>query len=279
MKISKRCRRTMYRAPQVFRTAFLVSVFVYGESVLLAQNADEIVASLEQQSAAQLETRLTEISDRLDRLSQYKLRSGVGAIGYRSKVHDNGNHHEWIRIDLGEKTLIDQVVIVPTLLRNAEAGFRAEGFPLQFRVVVGTGAKQDGTVVASFDAEDQLLPRIALVVIPFNETTASWVVVEAELLTARQFDGRYLLQFAEILVFSGYENVAQRRPLQTSSNEPTGSPAWGMHFVVDGFMPYLMNGAGEKKASLSSVNIERIINHVSRLTRNQHSQFHRSISI
>ena len=63
------------------------------------------------------------------------------------------------------------------------------------------------------------------------------------MLTPRQFDGKYLLQLAEILVFSGPENVALRKPLRTSSNEPAGSPAWDATFLVDGSMPYLMNSA------------------------------------
>lgn len=204
------------------------------------------------QSVSQLERRLDEINRQLDGLPQFSLRSGVGAIGFRSQPHDTESQHEWIKIQLDGKHLIDEVVLVPTLLRDPASGFRAEGFPLEFRIVVGDGSSESGAVVASFGRDDQLQPRLAPVVVRFEKTLASWVRVEADVLSPRQFDGKYLLQFAEILVFSDQTNVALGQSVDSSSNVSNGSDAWDETFAFDGFTPYLMNSA-EGSESLAFV--------------------------
>ncbi len=201
---------------------------------------------LDNQPIVALESRLQEIDQQLSKLPHYSLRSGVGAIGFRSETHLDAEHQEWLKIDFGGEFLIDEIVLVPNLSREPASGFRAEGFPEQFRILAGTAADPNGRVIASYTLEDQLLPRIAPVVIPCNSLkplSASWVKIESQRLTARQFDGRYLMQFSEISVFSGNENIALGRPVESSSNLP-GGPAWAQKFAVDGFTPYLMNGAG-----------------------------------
>lgn len=220
--------------------ALLVLIAVVG--IALSQGSGTPDQQLQRLTVSQLKERLAEIDIRLPSLAQYSLRSGVGAIGYRSRAYRDAAHAEWIQIELDQEFSIDEIVLVPNLLREAERGFTAEGFPTEFRVVVGSGNDADGREVASFKEENNLLPRMAPVVIPTTGARGSWVRVEAERLSPRQFDGRFLFQLAEILVFCGQENVALRRPVTSSSDESTGSPAWEGPFVVDGFMPYLMNG-------------------------------------
>ncbi|MDQ8183471.1 histidine kinase [Pelagicoccus sp. SDUM812005] len=217
--------------------------------------APDAARPLEEQSLAFLEQRLSDIEAELDELASYSLRSGVGTKGHRSDGHDDPDHTEWVEIELGEKVAIDQIALVPTILRDTKRGFVDEGFPVAFRIVVGTreNAEEDGIVVANFTEEDQLSPRIAPLVVPFPSTFADWVRVEATKLSPRGFEGRYFLQLAEIFVFSGPENVALRKPVRASSVpaiEVDHPGAWDRNHVVDGFAPYLMDAAqGEQSVA------------------------------
>jgi signal transduction histidine kinase len=190
----------------------------------------------------ELEHRLDAIKSRLATLAHFTMQTGVGPIGSRSADHDTADHTEWVQIDLGAPVPIDEIVIVPTIYRRFDSQLQSDGFPEAFRVVAGTGALADGTVVASFTAADGLLPRIAPVVIPCR-IEASWVRVEATALSARAWDGRHVLQLSEILVFRGEDNVASGRPVAASSTVSHQQPARQERFLVDGFVPYLMDAA------------------------------------
>lgn len=188
----------------------------------------------------QLEQRLRTIDSELEQLASYSLRSGVGPVGYQSHSHRQPDNKEWIRIELGEEHTIDQVVLVPTIWRDAKTGLQAEGFPLAFRILAGT--PHTTNVVATFTAENHLLPRIAPLVVsslPFN---ASWLGVEATTLSPRGWDHQYVLGLSEILALSGMENVALQKPVAVSSAY-RGDEARHERFLVDGFVPYLLDAA------------------------------------
>ena len=198
------------------------------------------------QDLADLEQRLDDIDSRLGTLAHFTMQTGAGAIGYRSVAHDTAAHEEWVQIDLGEPGPIDEIVIVPTIYRTFDSQLQADAFPEAFRVVAGTGEEADGTVIASFTADDRLLPRIGPVVIPC-QVQASWVRVESTTLSARAWDGKYVLQLSEILVFRGEDNIAVRRPVTASSSVNQNQAARHMRFLVDGFVPYLMDAtAGDQ---------------------------------
>jgi len=202
--------------------------------------------SLEALSQGQLERQLVEIDTKLDDLAAFSLRSGVGSVGYRSQAHPRPDQTEWVQIDLGKEVAIDQIVLVPTLWRGAKTGLQQEGFPEDFHLVAGTSQDEIGTVIASFTAKDRLLPRIAPLIVPCPGTRASWVRVEATLLSPSAWDGLCYLGLAEILVYRGQENVALHRPTQASSNfEGTDRQKEGL---VDGFTPYVMNAAYGNKS-------------------------------
>ena len=198
------------------------------------------------QDVADLEQRLEDIDSRLGTLAHFTMQTGAGAIGYRSLAHNTAAHEEWVQIDLGEPGPIDEIVIVPTIYRRFDSQLQADAFPEAFRVVAGTGEKASGTVIASFTADDHLLPRIAPVVIPC-QVQASWVRVEATTLSARAWDGKYALQLSEILVFRGADNIAFNRSVTASSSVNQEQAARHSRFLVDGFVPYLMDAtAGDQ---------------------------------
>jgi len=212
--------------------------------------ADAPVSAL---SLNELGQRLEDIDSELEQLASYSLRGGMGNVGYRSRPHLEPDTPEWIEIDLGEVQSVDKVVVVPAIWRDTKTGFRADGFPLEFRIVAGTEEGAEGEVLASFDESDRLLPRIAPVVIRCEEVSASWLRLEATTLSPRAWDGMYLLQLSEIFVFSGEENIALQRPVTASTPELRKSVGRHQRFLVDGFVPYLMDAAqGEQSLAFVS---------------------------
>ncbi len=200
-----------------------------------------------------LEQRLVSIDAELATLASYSLLSGVGSVGYRTQAHKESAHPEWIQIELGNEETIDQVILVPAIWRDTKSNFRADGFPLEFRIIVGTCMDDKGTVVASFSKQDQLLPRISPVIVSFPATRASWVRVEASVLTPRAWDRLYILQLSEIFVFGGEENFALRKLVRTSCSEQDKGGARDKQFLTDGFVPYLMDAAqGEQSLAFLS---------------------------
>ena len=204
---------------------------------------------LSRRSVGQLQDELTDIDAELTQLARYSLQSGVGAIGYRSQTHADPNVIEWVEIVLPDVTTVDEVILVPAILRDISLGFTSDAFPIEFRVlaILDLSTDDDETAeqieIASFSASDHLLPRIAPLVIPCNGVKARRIRIEATLLGQRKFDGLSLLQLSEVLIFSDKENVALHQTVRSSSNAPTGSPAWGKRFLVDGFVPYSMHSA------------------------------------
>lgn len=207
--------------------------------------------NLEKASLSQLEERIEAIDSQLERLAHYNLRSGVGSIGFRSEGYPTPDQREWFQVDLETPTPIDQIILVPSIWRDTKAGYNADGFPAEFKVIAGLDSNTEGTVIASFSESDQVLPRIAPLVIPC-QTTASWIRVETSKLPRRLFDGMYNLELAEIMIFNGQENVALHRQVTTSSGLSFAHSARQKSFLVDGFVPYLMD-AGRGQQSIAFV--------------------------
>ena len=180
-------------------------------------------------------------------LARFSLRGGTGPTGYRSVKHDRSESVEWIELDLAAVHEINQVVLVPTLWRDAKKGFTADAFPLEFRILAGRHPDTNGTVLASFSEADHLIPRLAPLVIPCPATSANWLRLEASKLSPRAWDGTFTLQLSEIMVFSGDVNVALQKPVQHSPQEMVRHNPWHSAFLTDGFGPYLMEAFhGEK---------------------------------
>jgi len=195
-------------------------------------------------SIAQLEQRLEEIDAELARLAHYSLRSGVGAIGYRSLAHEHADHTEWIELELEKEVSLDEIMLVPTIRRDSQDGFQADGFPTDFRITTGTHNDRNGILLGEYGPSHGILPRIAPVVVPAKGISASWIRIEATKLSKRTIDGKYIFALSEILVFSNGENVALRRPVSvSSSHRERVDSSWAPRFLTDGHTPYLMDAA------------------------------------
>ncbi|BDS05896.1 hypothetical protein NT6N_09360 [Oceaniferula spumae] len=204
--------------------------------LMVTDMAESAPVSLQDLSLPELEQRLNDIDTELEDLAQITLRNGTGSVGYRSKAYASAENREWFHIDLGEEVTVDQVVLVPTLFRDPEAGIRAEGFPQAFKVYVGNDNSRK--VVASRDLKDELLPRLAPLAVTFAPVKTSWVRIEASHLSPRISDHKYMLQLAEIMVFSGLENVALRKPVRVPESRTHRFP---LQQLTDGFTPFRMD--------------------------------------
>lgn len=220
---------------------------IVGLVLLIVGMLQSIVAgptrtSLESLSQDQLEERLKMIDLKLQTLASFSLRGGVGSVGFRSRAHPKPDQTEWVQIDLKKEFAIDEIVLVPTIWRDTKTGFRQDGFPEEFRIIVGDSQNEKGTVIASFTARDGLLPRIAPVIVPCSGIKASWVKVEATHLSPRAWDQLHDFELAEIFVFRGRENVALQQATQASSHYHMKGNRLKER-LVDGFTPYLMDAA------------------------------------
>ena len=171
--------------------------------------------------------------------------------------HEESGTKEWVEVNFDQSYPIHEVVLVPTLWRDSDAGFVSDGFPLAFRILAGTEEDRDGVVIAEYKESNRLLPRIAPFSINAHKRSASWIRIETTQLSSRAFDQKFIFQLSELMVFSGERNVALRRPVTASSVHPPDLiRAWNKRFLVDGYMPYLMDAAqGEPSvAYISSIN-------------------------
>ena len=190
---------------------------------------------------SQLEERLAAIDAQLENLASFSLRGGIGSIGYRS-YWDSAT--QWIEIELDQAYPIHQIILTPCLSRHPTEGFRPDAFPRELRVLAGTSADRTGSVIAHYRESDGHAQGIEPLILPVSGSIASWIRIEATDLSVRNFDDHKVLQLSEVLIFSGSENVALQRPVKCSSSDERGlTGAWHKRFLVDGFMPYLMDSA------------------------------------
>ncbi len=204
------------------------------------------VEDLEILSLSNLEDQLNEIDRELENIAYYSLRGGIGSIGYRSKDYSDPDHVEWVKIELGETTTIDQIILVPTIWRDFQEGLINDGFPSEFNIYAGKTGDTEGTLIARFTKEDNFLPRIGPLAINCPDTEAGWVKIEATKLSTRAHDRKYIFQLSEVMVFRDSENVALHKPV-IAPRMRTYSHTWNRRFLVDGFTPYIMNSTkGER---------------------------------
>lgn len=196
-----------------------------------------------QKQITRLEQELAGIDSKLKQLANYHPRSGIGVGGFRSQRHGQADQREWIEIDLGASRRIDELILVPEIWRDTDTSLHADGFPEEFRIVAGKTGDREGKVIASYTREDKLLPRIAPLVVPCGGVEASWIRLEATVLGPRAWDEGYALHLFEILVFSGLNNVALHQPVRASSQIAQGPGKYDKAFIVDGFLPCLMDAA------------------------------------
>ena len=197
---------------------------------------------LKERPVSELEQRIGEIDARLATLSYFTLRGGVGAIGYRSLGRTKSDVPLSVSVAWDKPRKIDEIILVPVIRREEVNHYGANGFPVSFSVHCGTTDPGNKRLLAEFSQDDQLLPRIAPVVIPVNGIQASWIRIDASQLSAEALGNSYIFKLAEIMVFSGGRNIALHGQVTPADDRPT-TRSWHHNNLVDGFVPYLMDAA------------------------------------
>ena len=215
------------------------SVFFLFLGTTLAESAEQAWQS--PWRTTHLEERIQAIDEELETLAQPRLLSGIGPIGYRSQSHNTDGHEEWIEVRLRDETTINEIILVPSLYHNPDSTVEADGFPEEFKIWAIHEKKGTKTLLASFTSEDQILPRKSPLSVPCKAVPASRVRLEATVLSQRAWDDRYVLQFAEMLIFCGQQNVGLHCTVECSSSDSSPEGARNPQFLVDGVVPYLMD--------------------------------------
>jgi len=212
----------------------------------------------QEKSIAELEQELTGIDSELEQLATCTLRAGVGAVGYGSNQFSTPKHKQWIHINLEDTYSIDQIVLVPMLWRDPHFGVQSDGFPSAFRILAGD--QDNPNTIASVTQDDSMLPRIAPLVITLPEPiSTSWIKLEVTKMTPGGLSRKYVLQLSEILIFSSNENVALRKVVSVKGpKKKIGHEQPG--FLVDGFLPYLMDAHIGKESEPPMMPIQNISN-------------------
>lgn len=205
----------------------------------------------------QLEQRRDVTKAELDHLANFNLSGGVGTICFRSMPQAAEDVPQWVQINLDREYSIDKIALIPAIWRDNENGYRDDGFPRKFRILGGVSDDHNGQLIAAVVADESILPRVAPLVIPGGGIRASWIRIEVDLLSTRFHDGEHILQFAEAMIFSDSDNVALHQEVTASSSQRAGIGAYKPEYLVDGFLPYIMDAAEGQKSNpyLSGIDI------------------------
>ena len=196
-----------------------------------------------------LQDRLKQVDSQLASLASYHFQTNVGAIGYRSDSFKDSLHNEWVKLNFPKDEEIDQIVIIPCIWRDAKKGYQADGFPVSFKVLIGNTEYPEGKLIAEYSSQDQLLPRVAPLIIKMEKTQASWIKIIATELSSRAWDNQYSFQLAEVMVFSGDKNVALDSELTSSKNVQIYVGARDLRYLTDGSTPYIMDASGGSQSN------------------------------
>ena len=228
------------------------SVWCLGLALLLSFYSGSAFAlqseSLQKLTITELESRQAGLRSEKAELAVITFRSGVGNLGWESGTHSSSQPKkiEYAKISLAGEYLIDRIVLVPVLWQDNHGKIESAGFPIEFKIIVGTTNDQQGSVVATIRESDHSLPRIVPLIIPIDPTLGSWVRFEASKLAAHKRRQKFQVELSEIMVFSGEENVALGCDTEVSSTKFNRVKAAGGQTLTDGFTPYQMNAARGK---------------------------------
>lgn len=216
----------------------------------------ETTTQLKARSIPELEARLVEIDTRLDQLAEFSFQTGIGSNGNRSASYLDPNHTECFLVELDGYQTIDQITLLPHLVKDSQQGVTADGFPAELQIIAGTQAHPKGELVKQFRSKD-VKKHIAPYTFLTPGLQASWIRIEATELSPRAWDQQYNFQLSEILIFEGNHNHALASKVTSSSRSRGYDSSRAGRYLVDGFMPYSMNPAvGEQSIAFRVVQRE-----------------------
>lgn len=141
----------------------------------------------------------------------------------------------WIQLDLGKRTQIDHIVLVPALVDFQSFERRSYGFPRRFRVDLSDDERFGTfTPVLVHTDEDFPDPKAAPVVIALQNRMARFIRVTVPRLAEE--NGMYFFALAEMIALKGNRNVALGAKV-VALNSVELPPRWSKDNLVDGRTP------------------------------------------
>ncbi|MEX2185547.1 MAG: DUF1553 domain-containing protein [Pirellulales bacterium] len=160
--------------------------------------------------------------------------SGSPSNGYHSAIGPSADSATWVQIDLGQRTTLDEIVLVPARpvdFRDAP-GF---GFPVRFRIEFSDDPHfEHGHVVFDRTADDAQNPGDVPVRLErslLGDATGRFVRVTATKLWERTND--YVFALAELQAWKGGRNLAAGATVEAQDSIEAG--LWAKRYLVDGF--------------------------------------------
>ncbi len=221
-----------------------------------------------------LETRLTELTNQIGRVSSIELqgldqkledlRKEIPTLpgrnekspsnGYHSGIEKTPDYTKWVQIDLGRPQRIEEIKIVPARPVDFPdtPGF---GFPPRWQLEVSNEPEfKKPELLADLTAGDFANPGDKPFQIFVNSQHARFVRITAKKLWKRTDD--YVFALAELQVFSGGTNIAYHSEVAALDSIEAG--LWSKKYLVDGFssrkkLPNALTSSEDDKTRLDQI--------------------------
>ena len=194
-------------------------------TILLAQSGDssglERLAFWSRADLKKMSARLEAIDAELITLPAPAVINSGSRTGFQTgRAEDEAEL--WVEIVLPAATAVDSVVIVPALVKGANARIPGYGFPTRFRL---EGFDASGTAHTLLDATAHDFPNPGAypVIAKFEPQQLKRIRLTAT--EPWESDGPRVLVLAEMLVLSGTRNVALEGKVQSTSSRDN-PPSW-----------------------------------------------------
>jgi signal transduction histidine kinase len=146
----------------------------------------------------------------------------------------------WIDLEWPSPQTVSEVIVVPMLVVKLEDGRAvSQSWPRKIEILAGDDSL-DSVSSRSFSNPEAIRP--APRIFSFPERQTSRIRIRPSDLAPRGRDGKGVFHIAEILVFSGHQNIAEFASIRLSpglvaQDFPTA-------YIIDGRLPYELVGSG-----------------------------------
>ncbi len=179
-----------------------------------------------------IEARLNEIAREMDRLPVARERPWGSRYGHRSADLPEETTPDWVQLDLGGRTMVDMVALLPANLSyRGDAGARY-GFPKRFRVEISNHPDmREAVVLVDRSGSDVPNPGKYPLVFDFEPVAGRYLRITS--LKHDLDDGAYFWALEELMVMEG-NMVASGESAVSTSSSLNLFPQWVAPRINDG---------------------------------------------
>lgn len=219
----------------------LINVIALCHVNLIAKESSLLNESIVGLSLAELTNLKKNYQEELNSIAEYALNYSSSPVGFRGNHTNKRDVTEWIKISFEKETDIDEIHLVPTLIRGKYGVAKSDCFPKEFKILVGKkdGAEEDE--VLHYTSYKNDFPRLAPLIFKVDIKEAQWLKIVPITLSKRNKDDQFVFQINEILLFKDKVNTAIGQTISTNAPLSQDSEHWNINYVIDGSLPYLLN--------------------------------------